>query len=298
MLSALLVMGVLTGCDVLFGRQPTVVTEPTFAAPQPNPATQVPPTEIPPDPTPSPTETPPPTAPAEVLPPVPVQVPQGPELLKPPDEAVGSLMDLVWEWDEELDDAQWFELYIWPDDPDVEPKVYGWYKEPPVRVTAASLFPGRYRWKVIVVEGRDEDRGEEVTLPSEEWRFTIVRPSTLGAITTPSPMMPTRTPTRAPMPINTPRPLQPSPTPDRTITATPTQVTATPTSMPPTLVPPTLAPPTLAPPTATPTSGVYPGATNTPAQPLPTLPPGGYPGPTNTPAQPMPTLPPGGYPEG
>jgi hypothetical protein len=195
--------------------------------------------------------------------------PQGPELLEPPDEAIGSLMDLLWAWEEALGDEQWFELYIWPDDPDAEPEVYGWYKEPPVRITAANLLPGRYRWMVLVVEGQEEDRGEEVTPPSEEWRFTIVRPSVLSAMTEPSPVMPTPTPTSTPMPTNTPRPWWPSPTPDGSITATPTRVPATPE--------------------ATPTADGYPGATETPVQPEPTNTPDGYPEPTNTPEGTAPT---------
>ncbi len=280
-LSALLIISALAGCDLLLGRQAAVVELEAITV-QPEPATEAQPTDPPPSPTALPTDEPPPPTEAptevpaetpstepstEVLPPGLPEGPQGPELLEPPDEAVGSLMDLWWEWEEPLSDEQWFELYIWLDDPDAEPEVYGWYKEPPVRVTAATLLPGHYRWKVLVVEGQEEDRGEEVTPPSEEWRFIIVRPSVLSAMTEPSPVMPTRTPTPTPTHTNTPRPWWPSPTPDGMAMATPTR-----------------APVTLTPPTATPTVDGYPGVTETPAQPEPTNTPDGYPAPTNTPA--------------
>jgi hypothetical protein len=277
-LSALSIMGALAGCDLLMGRQATVVELEAITV-QPQPAINVPtaPTPLPTDPPPpteAPTEVPAETPSTVVLPPEMPEGPLGPQLLEPPDEAGGSLLDLLWVWEEPLGDEQWFELYIWPDDPDAEPEVHGWYKEPPVRVTAATLSPGRYRWKVLVVEGQGEDRGEEVASSLEEWRFTIVRPSVLGAMTEPSPVMPTRTPTPTPMPTNTPRPWWPSPTPKGTVTATmtPTRITVTPM-----------------PPTATPTVNGYPGATETPAPPEPTNTPGGYPAPTNTPVGPAPT---------
>ena len=142
-LSALLVMGALAGCDLLLGRQAAV--QPTPTAFQPAPATQVPPTDVPPTEAPPTQEAPTAVPPTEVPPsaeppPAAPEGPVAPELLDPPDEAVGTVMDLVWAWEEALADGQWFELYIWPDDPDAEPKVYGWYPEPPVRVTAANLL--------------------------------------------------------------------------------------------------------------------------------------------------------------
>ncbi|MBC7235272.1 MAG: hypothetical protein H5T69_05480 [Chloroflexi bacterium] len=286
LLGALFLSSALTGCDIVLsirvtatpgagapvivlgvGQTPSSTAVPPSPTAVPPSPTQVPPspTAVPPSPTPSSTGEPAVAASPTKLT-AGTEGPAAPKLLDPPDEYVASAVDLKWEWAGELGKGDWFELYIWPDKPDAEPQVYGWYKEPPVRVTAANLLPGRYRWKVIVVKGRGEERTDELTPPSEEWRFTIVRPSVIGDISVPSPVMPTRMFTPVPTATRTPRPFVPSATPRNTATNTPTSPTATPSPLPPTATATSEAPypePTATLPPATATS--TPVITNTPA---------------------------------
>lgn len=193
--------------------------------------------------------------------------PKGPELLAPPDGLEASLFDLMWEWEAGLGPNEWYELQIWPDTPDAEPSVFTWLKETTRRITAANLLPGKYRWRVVVVEGYDQTRGDETSPYSEERTFIMVRPSTLSTIELP--IIPTRTPTprtyyivvtATPTPtgeVTVPPPTA-TPTGEATLpTPTPTTAppTSTPTTAPPTNTPTsevTVAPPTVAPPTTTP----------------------------------------------
>ena len=188
--------------------------------------------------------------------------PKGPELLAPPDGLEASLFDLMWEWEPGLGPNEWYELQIWPDTPDAEPSVFTWLKETTRRITAANLLPGKYRWRVVVVEGYDETRGAETSPYSEERTFIMVRPSTLSAIELP--IIPTRTPTprtyyiivtatptptgQATIPAPTATATVPAPTATSTVpatTSTPTTVPATSTPTPVATVPqPTVPPPT------------------------------------------------------
>ncbi|MFP3895297.1 MAG: hypothetical protein ACLFV5_00460 [Anaerolineales bacterium] len=181
----------------------------------------------------------------------------GPALLAPPDEMVGTAIDLVWAWEQELGEDEWFELQIWPDDPETEPEAYDWYKEKQERITSATLSPGGYFWQVLVVQGREEERGEVMDLDYvKPPRFTLVRPSLrrgepgVAPAATDTPTLqsvyPTETP-RGPTPTLTDTPVQPMPT------DTP-QPTSTDTPIPPTDTP---EPPAY-PGTATPANGDYP----------------------------------------
>lgn len=180
----------------------------------------------------------------------------GPELLAPPDGLEASLFDLMWEWEPGLGPDEWFELQIWPDTPDAEPSVFTWLKETTRRITAAHLLPGEYRWRVVVVEGYDKTRGDEVSPFSEERTFIMTRPSTLSDLELP--IIPTRTPTpRTIIIVVTATPTTqttiPAPTPTSTVqptVPTPTATVAPPTNTPTTV--PTVPPPTVPPPTAYP----------------------------------------------
>ncbi|MFO7917477.1 MAG: hypothetical protein R6V13_05320 [Anaerolineae bacterium] len=196
-------------------------------------------------------------------------LPPGPALLAPPDETLGTVIDLVWAWEQELDEDEWFELQIWPDDPEAEPEAYGWYKEKQERVTSATLYPGRYLWQVLVVQGREKERGEVMELDYVEPPcFTLVRPSlrrgdpgvipVATATPTPQPVWPTATPTG---PTSTPTDTSVQPTPTETVEATDTPVSPTDTPE------PTGYPGTETPvlPTATPTDGDYPHESPTPS---------------------------------
>jgi len=184
--------------------------------------------------------------------------PEGPELLAPPDGLEASLFDLMWEWEAGLGPDEWYELQIWPDTPDAEPSVFTWLKETTRRITAAHLLPGRYRWRVVVVEGYDETRGDETSPYSKERTFIMTRPSTLSTIELP--IIPTRTPTPRTIIIvvtatPTPTSQETVPPPTATPTGEPTVSTATPTVAPPTATPTadvTVPAPTVAPPTAYP----------------------------------------------
>lgn len=202
----------------------------------------------------TPTTEPTPTAVEEaaVEPTEPSALPEGPALVAPPDEAAGTVFDLVWAWEQELGEDEWFELQIWPDDPAAEPEAYDWYKETEERVTSATLSPGRYLWQVLVVQGREDERGEVMELDYvEPMRFTLVRPSLRRgepglrpvATDTPTPTGPTATPTETLEPTDTPQP------------------TATDTPMPP---------------TATDTPDAYHAPTDTPELPSPTDTPDAY----------------------
>jgi len=176
--------------------------------------------------------------------------PQGPELLAPPDGLEAMLFDLMWEWEPGLRPDEWYELQIWPDDPDAEPSVFTWLKETTRRVTAANLLPGRYRWRVVVVEGYDETRGDETSPYSEERTFIMVRPSTLASLDIEIPIIPTRTCTpRTQFIVVTATPTSQATIPAPTATVTSTLPTPTSTVAPPT------ATATSEPPTATPTTG-------------------------------------------
>ena len=184
--------------------------------------------------------------------------PEGPELLAPPDGLEASLFDLMWKWEAGLGPDEWYELQIWPDTPDAEPSVFTWLKETTRRITAAHLLPGRYRWRVVVVEGYDETRGDETSPYSKERTFIMTRPSTLSTIELP--IIPTRTPTPRTIIIvvtatPTPTSQETVPPPTATPTGEPTVSTATPTVAPPTATPTadvTVPAPTVAPPTAYP----------------------------------------------
>ncbi|MEA3406801.1 MAG: hypothetical protein U9R48_01815, partial [Chloroflexota bacterium] len=103
--------------------------------------------------------------------------PAGPALLEPPDGAVGTAVHLVWVWVQDLGSDDWFELQIWPDEPEAEPEAYGWYKETEERFTSADLFPGHYLWRVLVVRGQGDAREVLGLDYVEPLRFTLVRPS-------------------------------------------------------------------------------------------------------------------------
>ncbi len=103
---------------------------------------------------------------------------EGPALLAPPDGTVGTAIDLVWAWEQELGEDEWFELQIWRDEPEAEPEIHDWYKEKQECVTSASLSPGGYLWQVLVVQGREGEGGEVIELDYvEPLHFTLVRPS-------------------------------------------------------------------------------------------------------------------------
>ena len=263
-----LVVGIV-GCEPPETPAPTptaqsVVVPVAAAAAQTQP-TSVPPTEVPP--TVGPTATPVVVQVQVVVTATPEpEGPKGPELLAPPDELAATLFDLMWEWEPGLGTNEWYELQIWPDTPDAEPSVFTWLKETTRRITAAHLLPGRYRWRVVVVEGYDETRGDETSPYSEERTFIMVRPSTLASLEIELPIVPTRTPT--PRTYYIVVTATPTPTGQATIpapTATPTGEVTVPA---PTATPTTAAPtstPTTAPPTSTPTPVV--------TVPAPTLPP-------------------------
>jgi hypothetical protein len=200
--------------------------------------------------------------------------PEAPILLDPPDEFVGTVIDLVWQWMGELQEDEWFELQIWPDTPEAEPEAYKWLKMKEERVTSAHLLPGRYRWRVAVVRGQEDCCGEEMTPWSDERVFIIAWPAIKDRLNI-TPVPPTLIPTNTPRPpvIWWPSP-GPSPTPTETLIA-PTATETVPGSAEPT---PTE---TLQGPTATFTPGGYPAATPTNTGVVPTA--------TNTPGSGAPT---------
>jgi len=222
-----------------------------------------------------------------------------PVLLGPMDGAAGSVLDLEWDWEGELGQDHWFELQVKPDAPEAKFIAQGWYQEKLVRLTSAELLPGRYTWRVVVVQGRDDKRGDELSALSKEWVFDLSRPSIQGRISITPPVQPSATPRPTWTPVryptvyvtvivvtatHTPVPPTATPTtdgyvpPQPTSTQTPGEYNppATPTPTP-TTVPPT---PTN---TAVPTSA-YPAASATPVPPAASATPGGYVGATATPA--------------
>jgi len=309
---AVLLLVLLLGTITLLGCKKSAPT-PSPAQLKPSPTNTFPP--LPPTATtiPSPTNTLPAPSPTKVLPSITPTTPSGgPILLSPPSGLSATLFDLTWGWKRKLTQEEWFELQIWPDEKDAQPKPYGWYKKTQVRITAATLAPGRYRWRVIVVKGKGQGR-KEVSPYSTEWVFTLLRPSVKAQISITPPPLPTRTPTLTPSPTKTKKPWQPPPvwpsatptqpptpvptategpyeppTPEATATTNPygpPTVEPSPTSGP--YIPPTEAPTEV--PTAAPTNTFAP-ATNTPVSPTNTPAP-----PTSTPApKPSPTS--GGYP--
>lgn len=125
-------------------------------------------------------------APAVAQPTAAPEGPQGPESLAPPDGLAATLFDLMWKWETPLGQDQWYEVQI-QSDQGGKPVTY-WLTETTMRITSAALAPGRYLWKVAVVQGRDEKRGQELSPWSEEQAFIIVRPSVKAQLTvTPPP---------------------------------------------------------------------------------------------------------------
>lgn len=113
------------------------------------------------EPTLAPSVTPPPSPMAGTISPTPSATetpvgPTAPALLSPVDEAAGSVFELLWVWERALEDDEWFEVQIWPDRPDEQPRVYDWVQEPRRRVTSTTLLPGRYRWRIVVVDGKGQ----------------------------------------------------------------------------------------------------------------------------------------------
>ena len=98
----------------------------------------------------------------------------------------------MWEWEPGLEDDEWYELQVWPNTPDAEPSVFTWLKETTRRITAAHLLPGEYRWRVVVVEGYDDTRGDETSPVSQE---RVHHDAPVHDIHRQLPIIPTRTPT-------------------------------------------------------------------------------------------------------
>lgn len=242
-------------------------------------------------------EKPPTEEPAEAEsqaePQVPVAAPTsgepGPELVKVISGTVASLVELNWAWDEDLGEDDWYELQIWPYGQE-EPSVYGWQKGAKIRLTSAHLLPGRYWWRVVIVRGRGEQRGEALSGYSEAWIFTITRPHTKAQISITPPSVPTRTPSVTPTPTKrrwwypaasaTPT-VEQTVKPTWTPTTRPTGIEPTATStLESTVIQPTATftpEATVGVPTATWTPVQYPVATNTPVPPTQTTEPGPYP---------------------
>jgi hypothetical protein len=245
----LVVLGLIVG---VIGCAPPETPMPT-ATPQslaaPVAAAQSEPTEAPPTETPIAVDTATPAVIEVVVTATPETADEeGPELLAPPDGLEASLFDLMWEWEPGLEDDEWYELQVWPNTPDAEPSVFTWLKETTRRITAAHLLPGEYRWRVVVVEGYDDTRGDETSPFSQERTFIMTRPSTISTVELP--IIPTRTPTPRTIiivvtatptatteaTIPTPTETVPAPTATSTVPNTPTTVATVP--------PATVAPPT------------------------------------------------------
>jgi len=108
-----------------------------------------------------------------------------PVLFAPPDGLRASLLDFLWVWERELAENESFEVTVWPDAPDALPALRIYTGETQIRITAAHLAEGTYRWQIIVVRGRDEmaaERGIDVSAPSDVRTFTVTRPSTVATI--------------------------------------------------------------------------------------------------------------------
>jgi len=218
-----------------------------------------------------PTATPVPPTATSTFTPVPKAVepeaeePVAPELVEPEDEESGTLFDLTWTWDGQLGNDESYILWVWPDNDKAAPRIYGFYKQSPVRITSANLPPGRYRWQVVVGKELKGQAPDTLSPYSEVRVFILVRPSLKANLSATPPAKPSATPTLTPTNTRTPWP-----------TAVWTRVPTTPTVT-----------PTVAPPTATPTE-VYPGPTATVDGPTPTVT-SVYPGLTPTPPAPTPT---------
>ncbi len=175
--TVLVVLGLGMGLAGCTSETPTVMLQSTVesAVEETQPAsvspTQVPPTEVPsPEPSPTAVQTAATATPEG----------KGPELLAPPDGLAARLFDLTWQWEPGLKENEWYELQVWPDTPNAEPSAFTWLKETTRRITAAHLLPGTYRWRVVVVEGYGDARGDETSPYSEERTFTLLRPSTVS----------------------------------------------------------------------------------------------------------------------
>ncbi len=140
--------------------------------------------------------------------------PEPPAPLSPPDGVSGAAHELIWAWERPLADDEWFELQIWSDLEGATPQPYGWSREQQYTVTASRLLPGEYRWRVVVVRGREPDERVELSPPGEEWTFRLVRPSTVAKI---GPAQPTHT-----------EPPASIPTPEASVETTPTPTNAAP----------------------------------------------------------------------
>ncbi|MGI5915454.1 MAG: hypothetical protein ACOX9A_03290 [Anaerolineae bacterium] len=140
----------------------------------------------------------------------------------------GRIVHLDWNWDWDLGQDDWFEVQIWPDDDDAEPTVFGWFKSTRLSLTRLRLLPGRYRWRVVVVRGRDENR-VELSGYSQTGIFVLEQPGVVASTITPD--------------IDDADRATATPTAVRTATATLTRVVV-PTRLPPTrvVVPPTAIP--------------------------------------------------------
>jgi hypothetical protein len=249
-------------------------------------ATLVPPTATPVPPTPVPTATEVVAAPEETA---------APQLLDPPDEAAGTLFDLTWAWEEELVSDAVYVLWVWPDDDDVQPQVYGLYRESPVRITSANLPPGRYRWQVVVAKQASGQFTDFLSPFSELRIFILTRPSLMANLSATPPAKPTATasptatPTRTATPIRYITVIVVTPTWTRTPSATSTSTPVPPTSTPIVTTYPGVTPTATTAPPATTAPTTYPGATATTAPPTATTAATGYPppAPTSTTAPPV-----------
>ena len=106
--------------------------------------------------------------------------------------------------------------------------MFGWFKSTRLSLTRLRLLPGRYRWRVVVVRGRDENR-VELSGYSQTGIFVLEQPGVVASTITPD--------------IDDADRATATPTAVRTATATLTRVVV-PTRLPPTrvVVPPTAIP--------------------------------------------------------
>jgi hypothetical protein len=173
-------------------------------------------------------DTPTPTArPTVALP----QLYEAPTLLEPhSNEILGfdrqQSVHLLWTPDSLAED-HWYQVQLQLEE-DEELRGRYWTKENWWDMGPAYYQPGDYYWRVVIVQGKEENTVGAISPPSETWYFQWIP---VGPTPTPAPK-PTNTP--KPKPTNTPKPKPtntPKPPPTNTPKPEPTN-TPRPTSSP------------------------------------------------------------------
>jgi hypothetical protein len=103
-----------------------------------------------------------------------------PELLGPADESDfggDETILLVWATPTPLLKDEWYEVQLWGEG-EVPHRVVQWVREGTWKVEP-KYYPGRYRWRILIVRGQEGHKEMNLSPPSQTWSFGWLSPAAL-----------------------------------------------------------------------------------------------------------------------